>query len=422
MAKRAKRRGGAGKSPRRGGAGRRPQHRRTERAGTDALLGAIEAALAADEPLPLLDLASTALHFADPRSDDLLEQRGTPRDSIETLIANLFDAPIEETSALLTAVAALARDDELRRRVRREVTDRAHVLPRWLVQLETSRPTHVLSIEHVLGDGEEILLGVELPDGRPLTASVYVDHNLGTVVKDALVAPTDPDTAVELLRDDFDPDITVRQLDLADARARLTEAIEHGALIYPPLESDTWPSSRPLVEWMVGLLPDGGTGYQRPEWTPQQRQELAERFLTSPFAADLTIDDDLHELLDDVLWFGSDYGPGDPLRWSPVNVEILLADWIPRKIVAEVSRLERAPDLLRAFIRYSHAERGIREQLTVETLDAVDEWEPEYQQAIRTPRLQGPEALLARMGVLDEDAALAARERPEEDDDPPRRG
>jgi hypothetical protein len=154
---------------------------------------------------------------------------------------------------------------------------------------------------------------------------------------------------------------------------------------------------------MVGLLPGGGTGYERPEWTPTQRQELAEQFLASPFAADLTVDDDLRELLDDVLWFGTDYGPGDPLRWSPVAVEILLADWIPRKIVAGVPSLTQAPDLLRAFIRFSHAERGIRSELTAETLAAVDELEDEYQALIRTPRPQGPAALLARMGALDPD-------------------
>ena len=38
--------------------------------------------------------------------------------------------------------------------------------------------------------------------------------------------------------------------------------------------------------------------------------------------------------------------------------------------------------------------------MTDETLAAVDEWEPEYQRVIRSPRPQGPMALLAAMGVL----------------------
>ena len=83
-------------------------------------------------------------------------------------------------------------------------------------------------------------------------------------------------------------------------------------------------------------------------------------------------------------------------------MEILLADWIPRKIVASPEQLSKAPALLRAFIRFCHAEREIRAALTDDTLAAVDEWEPEYQWVIRSSRPQGPMALLAAMGVLGE--------------------
>ena len=81
-------------------------------------------------------------------------------------------------------------------------------------------------------------------------------------------------------------------------------------------------------------------------------------------------------------------------------MEILLADWIPRKIMASPGQLSKVPALLRAFIRFCHAERGIRPVLTDQTLAAVDEYEPEYQRVIRSPRPQGPMALLAAMGVL----------------------
>jgi hypothetical protein len=80
-------------------------------------------------------------------------------------------------------------------------------------------------------------------------------------------------------------------------------------------------------------------------------------------------------------------------------VEILLVDWIPRKIVAEADYLAKAPDLLRAFIRFCHCERGIRAELTAQTLGAVDEHEPSYQKLIRSPRPSGPAALLAAMGL-----------------------
>jgi hypothetical protein len=196
-----------------------------------------------------------------------------------------------------------------------------------------------------------------------------------------------------------DPDMTSADISLADARARAASAIELGKIMFPPFETDTWPASRPLAEWLLRLMPEGGTGYVRPKWTKAAKKKLANRFFRSEFGRPL--DDAEHrDLLDQFLWFGTDYGPGDPQRWSLVAVEILLADWIPRKIVADPEHLSKAPALLRAFIRFCHAERGIRPALTDETLAAVDQWEPEYQRVIRSPRPQGPMALLAAMGAL----------------------
>jgi hypothetical protein len=139
-------------------------------------------------------------------------------------------------------------------------------------------------------------------------------------------------------------------------------------------------------------------------------RDLAEDFLASPYGSGLT-GSRTTSLLDDLLWFGREHGPGDPMRWSPVNVELLLADWVPRKIVASPAHLAPLPDLLRAFIRYCHARRRIRAELTRQTLAAVDFWEPEYQRLIRSSRPQGAQALAERLlgadlgdgGDLDDD-------------------
>lgn len=89
-----------------------------------------------------------------------------------------------------------------------------------------------------------------------------------------------------------------------------------------------------------------------------------------------------------MLWFGTGYVTGDPFRWSPVTVEMLLDDWFPRKVLADVTLLSKLPDLLpdlvRGFIRYCHDRQGIRSSLTAETLAAVDRYEPDYQRVIRS--------------------------------------
>lgn len=360
-------------------------------------------AAALDEgPLNLLGLASSLLAALDPPQRGPFEQAPAVP-SRDELVGTLFEVEVEETSALLAAIAALCGDDVLRRRVRREIDDRAHALPGWLAELHRACPVErTVEMSHILGDGDNLLAAVRLPGGHELTAVVYIDHNMGTVVKDAFVVPE----ALPTLIDQFlaaadDPDTIARDLDPADARTRITAAIERGALMYPPFETDSWPACRPFVEWVAGMLPAGGSGYPRPEWDADALVALTEQFFGSRFGAGL--DDDHRGLLDSVLWFGTDYGPGDPLRWSPTAVEILLVDWIPRKIVAEAEYLAKAPELLRAFIRFSHDRRGIRTELTEQTLAAVDEHEPQYQRTIRSPRPQGSAALLAAMGLAGDD-------------------
>ncbi len=367
------------------------------------LVRAVAAALDDGEPLTLLGLVSSLLAALDPRRRSPFERAPDPElPSRDELVGTFLDVELEETSALLAVIPGLSGDEMLRQRVQREITARAHALPAWLAELHQARPVdRAVEVVHVLGDGDNLIVGARLPGGNELTAVVYIDHNMGTLVKDAFVVGEPlPELVEQMMSVGADPDTVARDLGPADARVRITEAIERGAITFPPCETDTWPACRPLVEWIIGMLPAAGTGYQRPEWDDAARDDLAERFLASPFGTGFD-DDDHRALLGSLLWFGIDYGPGDPLRWSPTAVEILLADWIPRKIVAPAAQLAKAPDLLRSFIRFSHHERGIRPALTDQTLAAVDEHEPDYQRVIRSPRPQGPAALLAAMGALD---------------------
>ena len=369
----------------------------------------VASALADEHPLALLGLVSSMLAALDPRGRSPFQPEPEPGlPSREELVQTFLEVDLRETSALLVVIAELTGDDMLRRRVRRETDSRGHALPRWLVDLNrAARVDRVAEVTHVLGDGDDLIVGVRLPGGRDLTATIYIDHNLGTLVKDAFVVPILPDQLIEhMLSVADDPDTVARDLSPADARARLTDAIEQAAITFPPSETDTWPACRPLVEWIVAMLPAGGMGYQRPEWDDKTLAGLTERFLASLFGAGFD-DADHRGLLASLLWFGTDYGPGDPLRWSPVAVEILLNDWIPRKIVAEVPSLAKAPDLLRAFIRFCHHERGIRADLTRQTLQAVDDFEPEYQRLIRAPSPAAPAAWLAAMGAINPDAPWA---------------
>ena len=60
-------------------------------------------------------------------------------------------------------------------------------MPRWLLELPQTEVAEVWESRHVQRDGEDYLLDVRLPDGSPLTALVYVDNNVGGLVKDAFL-------------------------------------------------------------------------------------------------------------------------------------------------------------------------------------------------------------------------------------------
>jgi len=352
-------------------------------------------------------LVSTVLVALDPRGHAPFERDvpdATP--SVSDLVATMLDVDEPETSAVLAVIAGLSDDEFLRSRIRRELARRRHALPGWLDGLSDVRPYRSVEATHVLADGENVVLGARLSSGQELTVLCYVDFNLGTVVKDAFVVDEPVGAVLARMRAALDdPDAALRDIDPAEARARIAWAIKIGAMTFPPLQTETWPACRPLVEWLVRSLPEGGTGYEHKEWSDTELDVIAAGFLASSFGSAFAGDEDQRYLLDSLLWYSSAYGPCDPLRWSPTSVEIVLLDWIPRKLVADTAILAAAPALLRGLIRYCHRERGVRASLTADTLSAVDAYEPEYQQLIRSPRPQGPMALLAAMGALDPDTA-----------------
>jgi hypothetical protein len=366
-----------------------------------SLLDGVDEALQNPHPLALLTLASSLVAALEPSPHGLVSEPAPGTPTLAELVDSFIDVGYRQTDAVLLVIARLAGDDLMRERIRRSVAERRHPMPGWLLRLDQIEPYRAVMVTHVLGDGDDIIIGVRLPGRHECAIVVYIDHNMGTVVKDAFVLDRPIEDVIDAWSD-LDPGREAGLIDmtLADAHVHVDDAVQKGAMTFPPLDSDSWPACRPFLKWIVSMMPDGGAGYVRPEWSEKQLARLTDQFFASEAAASLAGDEDNRSLLESMLWFGTDYGPGDPMRWSPPAVEILLVDWIPRKIAAPIDVLDKVPALLRAFVRYCHVERGIPRELTLQTIAVIDELEPDYRQAIRTPRHQGPMALLERMGLL----------------------
>ncbi len=339
----------------------------------------VAAALRQPHPVDLVGLVSSMVWLASPSN------LGRPPDlpTVDFLVDTWADVERRETTALLRAVAALGERAELRTAAAAASARRSHSLPAWVDGLGEARVTRVVEVGHVLGDGEVLLLEVEIPGSTGVTVDVYVDHNIGTFVKDAFVVPEPLDAVLHRMTDLLrEPGTATTDVSLADARAKLTDALANPLSNGFLLDADddrTWPRSRPAVEWILRGLPTGGTGYVRHTWTTAELRELVEAFFASPWGRALR-DRDRRRLLERVVEVAAE--EDDPMRWSPVRVEVLTAEGLVDDDDVPTEVLALAPDLLRAFIGYCHGERGVPDSLTDETMAAVDRWGPELQRAI----------------------------------------
>jgi hypothetical protein len=367
----------AAKQARRDARRRKAQRGAEREAPQDApLIGEVRQALDDGQPLDLLGLVSmvivaTAQHQSalspQPDAEELL--------SLAELVSAFIDVQVPETTALLAVLGELVVDDEmLRDRCRRAVASRNDPLPGWLTGLAQTTVHRVVRMMHALGDGDEVLLGVRLADGQELTCAVNIDHLMMSEVADAFFVPETISTVLDVATaSNTDSDISFVDLDLADARAELQQALDKHLSMFPLEDSDTWPSCRALVQWLTRLMPAGGSALQAAQQDSVQESELLERFFAS--AVGRPFDDaDHRELLARCI----EAGTGDPLRWSAERLRQLLYSPVADHEDIALGRQLDVPELLRVFVPFAHAESGIRQGLTAEALAAIDEVADDY--------------------------------------------
>ena len=389
--RRHQKRTGGRTTPRRG----RPVDSRHQRQGDDIsgavpeLVGGIRPVLAAPTPFELRVQASGFVEIATERPMDRLGPERMGRVDGPELLGSLVDAGWPELIVLGKAMAMLLPDSAVVRRLR--IQPLPSDAPGWASTMDTIEITGTFVQTDPHGDGENMWVCVRWPHGSEATAVLFVDHNMGTVLKDAFLIPADAGDVMAMMRDVSDDVIDLAPIDPADLRARVTWSIERGDRTVPVLETETWPMCRPLVEWIVAHLPDGGRGWEFPEWTQAERETLIDDFMASPFATRCPLPNDrVASIVDHFIWHGCDFGSGDPLRWSPVVIELVLADWFPRKIYGLTeAEVDAVPAILEQFVTYAHQRHGIDARATNETLSAIVVFEDDFFDAMTDQAPQG---------------------------------
>lgn len=346
----------------------------------DAFHAHIAEALAFDSPAPLLEVAS-ALASTDTDGMPALigaDPRATP---IAQLAAAFLEADEAETNAIARVWAAILGDDTLddmlRRRLITSVSKRDH--PAWLNDLKQARVTRASSFGDVYNEQETLMLEVQIGE-HAFVLACALTHFGGVMLEDAYLIASSIAEAAALMPAEITDGTIVHEVDLATAAATVRGALRLTNMSYPPLETETWPATKPALEWLLRQLPAGEAELAEP-LAPEVIDHITADFARSPEGRSLSTD-----ALDDaslLFSFGATYGAGDPLRWGPMFTELILFDLIPRKFIAPDQVLLRIPRVLRAVVTWAHAQSGISAANTKVVIDLIKKATPEYRRLVQ---------------------------------------
>jgi hypothetical protein len=72
----------------------------------------------------------------------------------------------------------------------------------------------------------------------------------------------------------------------------------------------------------------------------------------------------------------------DPLRWSPIAVELCLLDWLPRKATLNDADIRAVPGALKRWVRFAGRKKGLAADAIEETLSTIDAFAAGYRRAM----------------------------------------
>ncbi|HYN29410.1 MAG TPA: hypothetical protein VES95_06020 [Dermatophilaceae bacterium] len=361
------------------------------------LLQALREALHDPSPtrFPLLVSAFVCV-LAEPSDEGAFEEDAAGEEDIDDLsldgvgvaefAESLLAVDVAETTAALYALAALTPDEFLAHRLEAAAGRRRQPMPDAVRGLHAARITGAVLMGDELGDGDNVILGVTWPGGVTATLVTLVDHNLGTVVKDCFPVDEPLDVVVamyeDLLRREGEPvEGRLVPMDVADARAVLSGAVDNGRGRGGFSPEYDWPAPRPFLEMLLRTMPADGNPYAgRPAYPAMSPEEVATGFAASAEARGLGLADGAPALSAVRLLVSHAAAEhGHPLRWSGATVEATLLRLALQGSDADDETLAAVPEVLAPLVRYVHGMLAVPETSRDATLEAVDHWLPVFE-------------------------------------------
>jgi len=245
--------------------------------------------------------------------------------------------------------------------------------PTWLCDVGDAEITAAAVMrEDVFDDVFTMFLEARHPVGEPHAVGVYIDNNLGVMAKDILLADSIDRVAEAMRRNPRDDgELRLEQIDPAVAAAEIHAAMDLTEMTLDPPVSDDYAGLRALAMLRADEAPGGAMATQREEMPAEDRDALRDEFLASPEGRAFASDGDEAFVVSLAIDFCADYVDGRPLRWSPVVVELFMAGWVPRKVLADAAVFEVLPAALDAWVRFAGRKQGTPEWAIALTQEAI---------------------------------------------------
>jgi hypothetical protein len=265
-------------------------------------------------------------------------------------------------------------------------------MPGWVSSVGEAEITGAAAIrEDVFDDACTVFLEARHPGGEMHAVGVLIDNNLGLMAKDVLLADS-IDRVAEVMRTHprRDGELRLERIAPGVAAGRIHAAVELTDMTLDPPVTEDYARLRALALLRADEAPNYIPVPARDEMPYDERDRLREEFLSSPEGRQFAPDGDEAYTASLAINFCADYVDGRPLRWSPVLVELFMANWIPRKVLADEGLLERLPTALDAWVRFAGRKAGTAEWAVKATRNAIPRWRDEMVDRGSDPVSGGP--------------------------------
>ncbi|KHD76087.1 hypothetical protein MB27_19005, partial [Actinoplanes utahensis] len=234
-------------------------------------------------------------------------------------------------------------------------------------------------------DSEHVLF-VEFAGQTPHTLMAQISLAGGVLVDKLAVLQPGAAETWDQLREPGEVPMPAVECPVEVALAELADALRTTDMTWPRHDDEDFLELRALA-WSRCLpyLPNFR------DWSPMGDEER-ERLLDGFAPADDTVARSLADLF---LDYGDGYMTSGPLCWSPGQVGLFLADWLPRKAALDAEQRAALPEVLRRWIRYALGSRAVGPEWIGPVVEAVDTFLPAFEEAFDDTAAWGPAKQIA---------------------------